>query len=630
MHTTKFLLSLLCGVLALGLALPVTADEEGELLNRILAGSAACATPEVWGDPLLDLTRTLQEGAPAGSLVLTPDMSRVSLDRDLQLDASKISAFHVMFKSDNPRAVSYLTLYLHSDKGWYSVEGDLVATRGQGEKIYAFSPAGARVEGTPVSLAEIDAFRLSFWSGENDENATIKLFFLTSLGGEDTEKTANRQAHARLLGIWDRLLNYGAWQDGSTEHRQANAKALLKALADRKIPAVVLLDLMEKGVQNETREQANEFANELSAVADLFAREQTNAFANQQEEIRFLWEHSGVGPYPGDWDRAVKEVKEAGFNGIIANMCTGGSAHYKSEFLPAHPDVEKYGDQIEQLVAAGKKYGVQVHIWKVMYNASFRGIKEFCDKLRAENRLQKGWTGDDQNWLCPSHPENQALEINAMVELATKYDVDGIHFDYIRFPDPDHCFCDGCRDRFAAWYHEQTGKELTDWPAITRSDPEVETLFHQWRCNQITTVVRGVHDRLEQEPSKVKVSAAVFPMYPGTKTSVGQDWGLWIEKGYLDFVCPMDYTIDVTSFDGMVERQMAIADGRAPVYPGIGLVHPQTQTADELISQIQATRNHKTGGFVLFALTPESMKLLSKWFNGTPFAKGDSDANNAE
>ena len=39
---------------------------------------------------------------------------------------------------------------------------------------------------------------------------------------------------------------------------------------------------------------------------------------------------------------------------------------------------------------------------------------------------------------------------DAMCELA-RMGVDGIHFDYIRYPDSGHCFCSGCRARFEAF-----------------------------------------------------------------------------------------------------------------------------------------------------------------------------------
>ena len=37
-----------------------------------------------------------------------------------------------------------------------------------------------------------------------------------------------------------------------------------------------------------------------------------------------------------------------------------------------------------------------------------------------------------------------------MLEVARKYPVDGLHFDYIRYPGRDKCYCDGCRERFEA------------------------------------------------------------------------------------------------------------------------------------------------------------------------------------
>ena len=31
-----------------------------------------------------------------------------------------------------------------------------------------------------------------------------------------------------------------------------------------------------------------------------------------------------------------------------------------------------------------------------------------------------------------------------MLEVVRNYDVDGVHFDYIRYPNKDGCFCAGC------------------------------------------------------------------------------------------------------------------------------------------------------------------------------------------
>ena len=356
------------------------------------------------------------------------------------------------------------------------------------------------------------------------------------------------------------------------------------------------------GKTGTTSSKAYRLLGDMDVVREKLVKEYCEKLPAPRVETRFFWEHSGLGAYRGDWDRTMKELSEAGFNGILPNMCWGGSACYRSEFLPLDPRVEEYGDQIEQAVKAGKKYGVEVHVWKVNFNCS-RTTPEFAKKIVQEKRNQVSFSGKDEGkvWLCPSHPVNRELEIASMTEIATKYEVDGIHFDYIRYPDGSHCYCDGCRDRFGKWLKEKNGKSLMNWPADTKKE-EFAADFEQWRCDQISAVVQGVHDRVKKVRPSVCLSAAVFSGYPGTRKSVGQDWGYWIEKGWLDFVCPMDYTDNPDNFNEMVTTQLTFSKGKIPLYPGIGLTVPRRLRPDELGIQIEITRQHNTGGFILFDL----------------------------
>ena len=121
---------------------------------------------------------------------------------------------------------------------------------------------------------------------------------------------------------------------------------------------------------------------------------------------------------------------------------------------------EKGDDQIAQCLTACRKFGLQMHVWKVNWNLGSHVPAEFVARLRREQRLQKSSSGKEEPWLCPSNPANQKLEIDSMLEVARNYDVDGIHFDYIRYPDGDHCFCDGCRERFS----KSAGVKIQQWP----------------------------------------------------------------------------------------------------------------------------------------------------------------------
>jgi uncharacterized lipoprotein YddW (UPF0748 family) len=325
-------------------------------------------------------------------------------------------------------------------------------------------------------------------------------------------------------------------------------------------------------------------------------------------EHRAFWCHSAFGVAGMGWDQAIKVLADNGFTAILPNMLWGGAAFYDSDVLPVAPAVKAKGDQIALCVAACRKHGVQCHVWKVNYNMGWVTDKSFVNKMKSQGRTQVNFDGSsNERWLCPSHPENQKLEIDSMLEVARKYDVDGLHFDYIRYPGREGCFCEGCRHRF----EKMVGRKLTDWPACVRNDDELREKWLDFRREQITTVVAAVAEGARKIKPEIKISAAVFRNWPVDRNAVGQDWKLWCERGYLDFVCPMDYTDSNSQFQRMVEQQLTWA-GRVPCYPGIGLsVWTDSTDICKLIEQISMTRQLATGGFTIFNYSaPEANEVI--------------------
>jgi len=319
-------------------------------------------------------------------------------------------------------------------------------------------------------------------------------------------------------------------------------------------------------------------------------------------EHRAWWCHSAFGPAGMDWDEAVRVLAENGFTAILPNLAWGGLAYYESRVLPVAAEVKERGDQLVQCLAACRKYGVACHVWKVNWNLGGRAPREFAERLKREGRTQIGYDGKAlDGWLCPSHPANRQLEIEAMAELAERYEVAGIHFDYIRYPDQQSCFCAGCRERFEA----AIGAKVDNWPRDTREREDIRKKWLDFRRDNITSVVAGVSERVRPRKPGVKISAAVFPNWTVDRDRIGQDWKLWCERGYLDFVCPMDYTADGLIFEEQVGRQRAWA-GRVPCYPGIGLsVWEREGGAVKLVDFIESTRRLGTGGFTIFEYDSE-------------------------
>jgi uncharacterized lipoprotein YddW (UPF0748 family) len=328
---------------------------------------------------------------------------------------------------------------------------------------------------------------------------------------------------------------------------------------------------------------------------DSFVQAYLRAQPSPKREGRAMWNHSGTGAYPGDWDGSAKLLAENGFNMILPNMLWGGLAHYPSDLLPSSDAFRKYGDQIEQCCAAAKKHGIEVHVWKVNYNLS-TAPRDFVEKLRRAGRTQVTFQGKPCDWLCPSHPENQKLESESMLEVARKYPVAGLHFDYIRYPGRETCYCDGCRQRFEA----HSGRKVAGWPEECHSGGRKEE-YNDWRCRQITALVAAVSGAAKKLRPGLNISAAVFGSYPGCRESVAQDWPAWVKAGYLDFVCPMDYTGSDADFVSLVKSQKKLVGGRIPLYPGIGATASRAALApDRVAGQIHYARTLGADGFTIF------------------------------
>jgi len=277
-------------------------------------------------------------------------------------------------------------------------------------------------------------------------------------------------------------------------------------------------------------------------------------------------------------------------------MLRGGLAHYDSAYLPHSDAFDTYGDQITQCVEAAHQNGIQVHVWKVNWNLS-GAPQSFIDEMRSEGRTQVDRYGNPVDWLCPSNPDNQALEHDSMLEVVQNYDVDGIHFDYIRYPNSDSCYCDGCRARF----EQQTNNTVSTWPDDVLDGGPLESEFQAWRRQQITNLVSWVYEDVKAIKPQVQVSAAVFSRYPSCRESVGQDWVNWIQDGIVDFLCPMDYTDDFDNFENLVTDQLSFSQGLVPIYPGIGASSSSSNMGpDGVIVQLQTTRDLHTGGFIIF------------------------------
>ncbi len=364
-----------------------------------------------------------------------------------------------------------------------------------------------------------------------------------------------------------------------------------------------LVDSARRRVGNQDYPNAIAIAMQAQRLA---SQAYVRTFPTRDAEMRGVWVQSPTGANGWDWDRSIRFLHRAGFNAVFVNIAWGAEAAYKSKHVPLSP-LALGQDQLALCLEACRKYGVECHAWFLTYYLG-RCSPRVVAKMRAEGRLQRDKQGRELEWLCPSHPGNYELLRAMMLEVVTNYKVDGIQFDYVRYPDQSTCYCPRCRQQFEA----QVAHRFKNWPEDLFPSALMEP-YRGWRANRITRLVKNVSKEAHQLRGKIKVSAAVRPDWEPDRRVVGQDWVKWVREGYLDFVCPMDYLTETEALRRKVQKQMGWVYGQAPLYVGLGSW--QLQDVSDLADQMALTRRLGADGYVLFhfsdpTLTGEWMPLL--------------------
>ncbi|NCO34597.1 MAG: family 10 glycosylhydrolase [Armatimonadetes bacterium] len=317
-------------------------------------------------------------------------------------------------------------------------------------------------------------------------------------------------------------------------------------------------------------------------------------------ERRGVWLHVGA-------DRAPKEVmpelRKLGINMVVLRIAGGTAAWYASKVQPDLLDpLAPDGDWLAEAVKYAHQNGIEIHPYVNNCLVEGRTSAATLKQLREEGRLQEGPDGRPFGWFCPSQEVNVEAIEKVMLELATQYPVDGVQYDFIRYRDSFGCVCAKCR----ALFEKETGKPVANWPGDV-VDGERKTEWTEFRCRRISAIVQRVSTRIRKEAPKVRISAAVFSNWPQCREQVGQDWVRWCKEGWLDFVCPMTYTLDARQFAELAAAHRIAVPQGFPILEGVGIMSlaGAMKQPDALAIQIALARKNGASGFIGFCYTPK-------------------------
>jgi uncharacterized lipoprotein YddW (UPF0748 family) len=199
----------------------------------------------------------------------------------------------------------------------------------------------------------------------------------------------------------------------------------------------------------------------------------------------------------------------------------------------------------------GGKKRIEVHCWMVTFRTSGGAVYKRHNDTPTGSliSLDNYWPSRDDTGaevddkaFDPGHPLVLQYTVGVAMDLVNNFDIDGIHYDYIRFTANDQ----GYNPTSIARYNARYG--LNGQPSP--SDEQ----FKQWRRDQVSAVVRQVYARIQKSKPWVKQSGSFVTWNPSPTAStraafqatrpyydVYSDWDSWIQEGIVDMAVPMTY-----------------------------------------------------------------------------------------
>lgn len=293
----------------------------------------------------------------------------------------------------------------------------------------------------------------------------------------------------------------------------------------------------------------------------------------------------------------LDRYQEANFNMIFVQVRLRGDVIYRSAIEPASKVFSgTYGtlpgyDPLTFIIEECHKRGMECHAWFVTFPVGNEKTVKEQGKQSVVKRYPKLCKRHRGEWyLDPGVPGTTDYIFSLVRELVSNYDLDGIQFDYIRYPEEATSFPDkkvyhqyGKRKNLAEWRRENINRmveKIYDW--IKQTKPWV----------QVSSSPLGKYSRIQEVPN------AGWTAYE----SVYQDPKEWLEKGKQDMVVPMMYYLYKDYFP-FVDNWVQNANGRFFV-SGLGAYRLLEQEGNwaltDITDQIDYTRAYGGNGSAFF------------------------------
>ena len=258
----------------------------------------------------------------------------------------------------------------------------------------------------------------------------------------------------------------------------------------------------------------------------------------------------------------VQRAKENGFTDLMVQVRGRGDAYYNSSLEPrAEPLAQQPAafDPLAMTIGEAHHYGIRVHAWINIYLVADldalpvsrdhsiyrhpdwlmvpRGLgaqlynsppdsRAYLDRIVKFSLLNRHEL--EGLFVSPANPGVKDHLYNIWMDIATRYDVDGLHFDYVRYPNQQYDYSRVSIDRFRQEMDKNLARrDRLILAARFRQDPlfyikKFPAAYADFQRDQVSELVRRIYKGVKSVKPNVIISGRSSPMKKTPRAAVSR------------------------------------------------------------------------------------------------------------
>lgn len=359
----------------------------------------------------------------------------------------------------------------------------------------------------------------------------------------------------------------------------------------------------------------------LARARQYFAMAFGQAMPVRPVEARSVWLDRGTivaTKGPRGMAELFDKLKSSGINVVYFETNNAGFAMYPSNVTDQNPDTRGW-DPLGAAVGEARKRGMEIHAWLWVFavgNTRHNPIigKEPDYPGPVLSRYDFNWAlatasgalvppKQHEYWLDASNPDARKYLRDLVGEIISRYQIDGVQLDYIRYPFNNRGSECGFNWLSRTRFEQETGLSLD------RLDDNTRELFIAWKVHQVNQLVKEVSDLVRAQRPEMRISAAVYAFPRRMRiNAIQQDWETWVTNGWIDTLNPMTYAHTPQDLQIMASYCRESTSDKSLVYPGLAVMRVDMAG---LIEQLDTARGAGTLGTTMFAAAHLDDKKLN-------------------